>query len=194
MPFSLRKPTAFNVASFIESQATQTTSFRHSGATDGEIPPGYFVDLTREKIGNGKLAFEAAKCAIRKFANFQLNWVEIHHDNTELKIGKTVAIVARAFGLWALNACRVTQLLDIDEDQQKFGFTYVTLPGHVETGEEKFTVLWNQSDGSVYYEIHAVSFPNHFLAKVGLPLTRRVQRRFALDSVAAMRRWVAYNQ
>ena len=68
----------------------------------------------------------------------------------------------------------------------RFGFAYGTLPDHAEKGEERFSVEWHHEDNSVWYDILAFSRPNHPLARLGLPLTRRLQRRFARDSKRAM--------
>lgn len=68
----------------------------------------------------------------------------------------------------------------------RFGFVYGTLPGHVECGEERFQVEWNRNDDSVWYDIFAFSRPNHFLARIGYPIVRRIQKKFASDSAAAM--------
>jgi hypothetical protein len=63
-----------------------------------------------------------------------------------------------------------------------------TLPGHAESGEERFTVEWREADGAVWYDILAFSRPRQLLARLGYPFARRLQRRFARDSAAAMRR------
>jgi uncharacterized protein (UPF0548 family) len=73
---------------------------------------------------------------------------------------------------------------------QRFGFAYGTLPGHAESGEERFTVEWHEADGAVWYDILAFSRPRRLLARLGYPLARRLQKRFARDSAAAMRRAV----
>jgi uncharacterized protein (UPF0548 family) len=41
-------------------------------------------------------------------------------------------------------------------------------------------------DDSVWYDIVAYSRPNHLLAKLGYPITRSLQKRFARDSLRAM--------
>ena len=74
------------------------------------------------------------------------------------------------------------------EEPARRGFAYGTLPGHAESGEERFLVEWDRSDNAVWYDIVAFSRPKHPLARLGYPLTRRTQKRFARDSVAAMRR------
>jgi len=77
----------------------------------------------------------------------------------------------------------------IEEDDgvvRRCGFAYGTLPGHAESGEERFTVEQRRDDGSVSYDLYAFSRPNNLLTRAGYPLARRLQRRFARDSLRAM--------
>ena len=78
----------------------------------------------------------------------------------------------------------------IEEDEEnglrRHGFAYGTLPEHGERGEERFTIEWDREDGSVFYDIYAFSRPKHFLARVGYPASRLLQRRFARDTKRAM--------
>jgi len=67
------------------------------------------------------------------------------------------------------------------------------LPGHIEEGEERFTVEWNSESDEVSYELFAFARPKPLMAKIGYPLVRSVQRRFAVDSFAAMKRAVNQN-
>ncbi len=72
---------------------------------------------------------------------------------------------------------------------ERFGFAFGTLPGHSEEGEERFTVEWRRGeDDSVWYELLAFARPHHILAKIGSPLVRLTQRRFAKESFRAMRK------
>jgi uncharacterized protein (UPF0548 family) len=64
------------------------------------------------------------------------------------------------------------------------------LPDHAETGEERFAVELQPEDETVWYDIYAFSKPNG-LARLGYPISRRLQKRFARDSQQAMRRAVA---
>jgi uncharacterized protein (UPF0548 family) len=41
-------------------------------------------------------------------------------------------------------------------------------------------------DDSVFYDLYAFSRPNQLLAKLGYPLARHLQHRFARDSLQAM--------
>jgi uncharacterized protein (UPF0548 family) len=101
-----------------------------------------------------------------------------------------VAVVARVLGVWWVNACRVVYVVDQDGPVARSGFAYGTLPGHAESAEERFLAEWDRADDSVWYDILAFSRPRHPLARLGYPLTRRTQRRFARDSAAAMLRAV----
>jgi uncharacterized protein (UPF0548 family) len=74
----------------------------------------------------------------------------------------------------------------VEEQEASYSFAYGTLSEHAESGEEKFTVTWNASDDSVWYDVLAFSSPNHTLAKIGYPLSRMLQKRFARDSMAAL--------
>ena len=67
------------------------------------------------------------------------------------------------------------------------------LPGVVAVGvfkdnyrEERFTVEWNRADDSVWYDLWSFSRPGHPLARLAGPYVRRLQRRFAEDSLRAM--------
>jgi uncharacterized protein (UPF0548 family) len=69
---------------------------------------------------------------------------------------------------------------------ERYGFAYGTLPGHAEKGEERFTIEWDRENGAVFYNVLAFSQPAHPLARLGAPFARRLQNRFARDSVRAM--------
>ena len=68
---------------------------------------------------------------------------------------------------------------------RRFGFAYGTLAEHAESGEERFTVEWDDQD-NVGYDILTFSRPRHPLARLGYPLSRSLQKKFARDSKAAM--------
>lgn len=103
-----------------------------------------------------------------------------------IEVGTTVGVLASQ-PFWSFNPCRIVYTGDEEEAEFcRFGFGYGTLPSHVERGEERFQVVWNRMDDSVWYEILAFSQPNRLLAKIGYPVVRQFQKRFAKDSKAAM--------
>ncbi len=82
--------------------------------------------------------------------------------------------------------CRVVAVID-EPDRQ--GFSYGTLPGHPECGEELF-VVERQPDGTLEFVVTAFSRPASLLARAGGPATRWAQRAMtdrylrALDQIS----------
>ncbi len=62
----------------------------------------------------------------------------------------------------------------VDEPDRR-GFSYGTLPGHPECGEEEF-LLERAADGSLRLTVTASSRPATVLARAGGPVTGLVQR------------------
>ena len=91
------------------------------------------------------------------------------------------------FGFYSLNACQIVYLINEIAEIHRFGFAYGTLTEHGETGEERFSVEFHPETGEVWYDLYAFSKPNHPLAKLGYPISRMLQKRFAADSKEAMR-------
>jgi uncharacterized protein (UPF0548 family) len=184
------RPSAGLIDSFLERQGRLPFSYPHVGASAGEAPGGYDLDHNRARLGGGRAAFDAACDALRRWAQFPAPWTAVHPGEAPLTPGSVVAVLARAFGLWWLSAARVVYAVEEPAPLRRFGFAYGTLPGHVEEGEERFTVEWH-ADGSVWYDLRAFSRPRHPLARLAYPLARRQQRRFVRESQAAMRRAVS---
>jgi uncharacterized protein (UPF0548 family) len=188
--FLFRKPTTSFILGFLNIQSRLGFSYQAVGATALIPPAGFTVDHNRFKLGTGEHVFAAAKTVLESWGHFQLGWVEALPRDTPLEVGKVVAVLARTTGLWWLNAARIVYVVDEHGPVQTFGFAYGTLPDHAETGEERFTIAWNRTDDTVWYDILAFSRPHHILARLGYPLVRRLQRQFAQDSGAAMRKGV----
>ena len=184
---SFTRPSDELIRQFIEAQHEDTFSYREVGATRSRPPAGYNVDHNSIQIGQGAKVFRRAIEAVQRWEMFNLGWVQIAWPNTPIEPGATVAMIARHFGFWSINACRIVYTI---QAERRYGFAYGTLPNHVEHGEERFTVEWRPADDSVWYDILAFSRPKHILAVLGYPLSRRLQRRFARDSKQAMLRAV----
>ena len=187
---SLRKPSAEVLRQFVAAQSKLDFTYSAVGATAAVPPAGYVVDRTRIKLGEGAGTFAAAQAALERWEQFHLGWVEAWPPDTPLQAGQVVAVIARLFGLWWLNACRIVYTVDEQGPIKRYGFAYGTLPEHAESGEERFTVEWHEEDDAVWYDIVAFSRPQQLLASLGYPLVRRLQKRFARDSAAAMLRAV----
>lgn len=187
--FLVREPTAHAVRRFLDSQAERPLSYEEVGATRGglpDAPAGYVVDRYRVRLGEGEKTFGRAVAALRSWRMFDLGWTRLIPEDAPIEEGVTVAVLARHYGFRSLNAARIVYLIEDFDNVVRRGFAYGTLPGHAARGEERFTVEWDRETDAVYYDVLAISRPNHLLAWLGYPLVRRLQRRFARDSRAAM--------
>jgi uncharacterized protein (UPF0548 family) len=187
---SLRKPSAEQLREFLAAQSKLDFTYPAVGATAAVPPAAYVVDRTRIKLGDGAGTFAAARAALGRWKQFRLGWVEAWPPEAPIQAGQVVAVSARLICLWWLNACRIVYVVSEEGPVQRFGFAYGTLPGHAESGEERFTVEWHEADGAVWYDILAFSGPRQLLARLGYPFARRLQKRFARGSAAAMQRAV----
>jgi uncharacterized protein (UPF0548 family) len=187
---SLHKPSTEAIRRFLGQQGKLDLTYQAVGATATTPPPGFAVDHTRIKLGEGERVFQTATAALRRWEQFNLGWLEASPTDTSIQTGAVVAILARAIGLWWLNACRIVYVVDESEPVSKFGFAYGTLPAHAGTGEERFLVEWDQKTNDVHYDILAFSRMKHVLTRLGYPMVRRTQTQFGRESAAAMRRAV----
>lgn len=183
--FLLHKPNEEVVRRFISSQHDSPFTYRDVGATRSQPPAGYTVDHNRIRLGDGEETYVRAVAALRGWKHFNLGWARIVPTGEAVEAGTTVAVEAKTFGFWSLNACRIVYTIDEDALTKRFGFSYGTLRDHAERGEERFMIEWLEDD-SVWYDIYAFSRPQKAVVKLGLPLARMLQKRFARDSLAAM--------
>jgi uncharacterized protein (UPF0548 family) len=183
---SLRRPSTERIRNFLTGQSKLGLTYTAIGATATVPPAGYAVNHTRVKLGEGEKVFAKARTALERWVQFRLGWVEAYPPETQLRTGEVVALIARPFGLWSLNACRIVYVMDEPGPVRQFGFAYGTLPDHAATGEERFLVEWDQASGEVWYDILAFSRPHQLLSRLGYWYMRRVQRRFGSESAAAM--------
>jgi uncharacterized protein (UPF0548 family) len=87
------------------------------------------------------------------------------------ELGRTVVL-----GLW-LGLCLVIpcRVVSVDQEPDSAGFSYGTLPGHPERGEESF-LLALDSGGTVRFRVRAYSRPGHPMVGLAHPFARAAQR------------------
>jgi uncharacterized protein (UPF0548 family) len=190
--WSLTRPTPSRVAAFLNAQREAPFSYPvvHRGASRGGAPNGFELDHNRVQLGTGAADFAAAGAALRAWTMFPAPWTRIVPEHAPISAGTTVAMLARAYGIWWMNACRIVYVVDEVAPLRRYGFAYGTLHAHVEEGEELFCIE-EQPDGSVWYELRAFSRPRFWPVRLAKPLARDLQRRFARESKTAMQRAVA---
>jgi uncharacterized protein (UPF0548 family) len=186
--FRLSAPSDDEIRRFISRQKDSGFSYPEVGASATAAPTGYNVDHNRIRLGKGEDTWQGAANAIRAWKMFSMPWVSLHWPSAPILVGTDVAVSVHHFGFYSLNACRVVYVVDEEGPIKRFGFAYGTLAEHAESGEERFTIEWNREDDRVWYDLLAFSRPQQVLARVGYPLSRLLQKRFAAGSKAAMLR------
>ncbi len=186
--YLFKKPSDEQISQFIEAQSQLEFTYPSVGATrNGNQPSGFLVDHNRIHLGSGQATFDAARRALCEWQHYRFDWIKLHRPDVDPAPNQTVGVLARALGLWVLNACRVVYVVEEEQPVRRFAFAYGTLPEHAESGEERFQVEWNSVDDSVWYDILAFSRPNQLLARLGYPYVRSKQTQFARESKLMMK-------
>jgi uncharacterized protein (UPF0548 family) len=182
--FLWRKPDQATVERLL---ATQQPTFSYSavGATQAAAPAGYTADHNRILIGYGLDQFKTAKAAVDNWKMFDVPWIEVFPKRAAVQVGSAVAVVIRHLGFWSVNISRIVYVID---EESRYGFAYGTSLCHSEEGEERFLVAHDTTTDEVWYDLYAFSKPKHPLARIGYPVARQLQKRFARESLAAMKR------
>ncbi|MBF0193067.1 MAG: DUF1990 domain-containing protein [Magnetococcales bacterium] len=191
--FSIIKPSAHKISSFIKSQINKPFTYDEVGISrDGPLQANHPLSkhyklINRQfNIGEGEKSFELAKKAFIKWGMFDLEWVNVK-SSTPMIENSLVGIVSHVMGVWSVNVCKIIYLVDEDGPIVRFGMGYGTLPGHAICGEERLSVAFCRETGSVSFEIFSFSTESQLIAKISSFHLRNLQDRFAKDSAQRMR-------
>ena len=133
-------------------------------------PPG-------EPLSDGP--FRRVAAAILEYRVFPPSLVEGVLRRTPIQAGDTVGILFHFLpGIDLFSAARATETFDEFRDGLwRAGFTYRTLDGHPELGEETFSVEKHPVTGEVTAALRSWSRPGTWLTRLGRPVTRWYQVR-----------------
>lgn len=187
--FTVLEPSQGRIEEFLAAQQELPFSYAEVGAsqsTSPPSPPGYTISLHRIQLGVGARCFASARAALQSWAMYGLGWTRLYPAEAPVEAGQVVCVVVSHGFCWSLNSCRIIYLVQEQGEIESFGFALGTLPGHAEAGEERFAIEWRRADDSVWFEIFSFARPQHVLARLGFPLVRLFQRRFAADAQRAM--------
>lgn len=186
----VRKPEPYEIREFLADQAASDFTYAEVGATNGELPDGYFVNQCRRQVGTGMGDFLTACAALESWTQLRLGWVDCWPSNARMQVGEKIAVLGRAFGLWWVNACRIVYTIDErGAGGARFGYAHGTLANHLATGEERFLVELDENE-EVWIDIVSFSRPRLMAARLGYPLMKRAQRRFLRDSASQIAKQV----
>jgi uncharacterized protein (UPF0548 family) len=180
--FSLRSPSAADLARVVATQAACELTYAEHGATDGSLPAGYRHDQWEADLGSfDEATFDrlgAAICQWQVQHGAGLTIYPAHPVRPDL----TVALCVRLPGAYVTAAARVVY---VTSEPGRRGFAYGTLPQHPEQGEEAFHVVRHAS--RILFRVTAFSRPRHPLARIGAPVSRLIQQHTSQAYLRAMR-------
>lgn len=150
-------------------------TYAEVGASLGELPPEYHHQDRSRLIGTGRSAFAAAA---ERILTWQMQLGAGLRVRAELARVEADTVVEIGLGLgrvrfWA--PCRILQVVD---EPRRRGFSYGTLPGHAEVGEEAFLVTIDDLE-RVRTQVRAFSRQGPIWARVLDPGIRLVQSQVA---------------
>ena len=149
--------------------ATLPLTYSEVGATAGPLPAGYHHVQKSAVIGRGRQRFEEA-------ADKGMRWGMLRGTGLRVEATSDVAAVGAEVivHLGPVPApCRVVYVVD---EADRRGFAYGTLPGHAESGEERFMVRYDPATEEVHAEVVAFSRHGTWWSRLGAPLTSVIQR------------------
>ena len=107
----LRKPSDRLIRVRLHQQRESRFTYDFVGATEGVPPKRFVINHARFELGTGRKLFQRAAQAMRSWAMFHLDLVEMVTDGPVSK-DADVGILSRQIGFWALNFARVAYCLD----------------------------------------------------------------------------------
>jgi uncharacterized protein (UPF0548 family) len=152
----------------------------------GDGPP-YAHDRVEAVVGHGADDLATATRGLRNWATHRIAGVRVFPAGAPVALHGVVLVTFGTVALSIAAPCRVTAVLD---ERGRSGFTYTTLEGHPEEGEERFEVTLDEV-GDVRCILEATSRPADLLLRVTTPANRLVQHHVARGYLRALTREVA---
>lgn len=161
-----------------------TTAATYGGpsALGDPAPAGFRLTDRRGVVGRGEGDLADLGAALRQWRVHRgagLNVIGAPHAD----VGARVSSLVRYGPLLVAAPCVVTAVHDRPGVR---GFSYATLPGHPERGEEAFVARLDPDD-LVRLQVRAIWQPAGVLTRIALPLTVLLQRRATTAYVDAAR-------
>lgn len=161
-------------------------TYAEVGATRGALPTGYAHVRERTYLGDD-VAARAGELVLT-WAMHRAAGLRVRPEPTPRAAVGVEVVVVLGVGRFGIPApCRVVWTVD---EPGRIGFAYGTLPGHPEQGEELFLVE-QDADGRTWLQVSSFSRPVAWYARLGGPVTRRLQQVVARRLGRRLRRLCA---
>ena len=178
---SVTRPGSAALEKTLATQRTQLVTFK------GSLQPtaGFRFVRVLEPLGAGEAVLQRAVRGLEAWAVYPV-WMTLSPRPAPIQQEVCALFVTGITPFWTVSAVRIAE---VERSAGRFAFTLRTLPQHALSGAERFCV-YRDEQGTVWFELTALSKPQHPLARLGSPAVRLVQRRFARDSVRSLREFI----
>lgn len=158
----------------LDALADKQLTYQEVGATAADqLPPGYGHMSASAQIGTGRDRFEQAADAVMHWGMQRGAGLRVTASSEGVAV--STLVIVKIMGVLPA-PCRVVYVIDEPDVR---GFAYGTLPGHPESGEERFAVRFDPNTSAVYAEVSAFSRPATWWSKLGGPFVAVAQRVIA---------------
>lgn len=147
------------------------------------FPAGYRSLAMVRELGTGDRIFDAASRRLFGWQMHRAAGIRVAQGTPHPTPGLDIRL---EWGIGPIRATAWCRVVDVIDEPGRRGFSYGTLTGHPESGEETFLVE-RGIDGNVTARITAFSRPARWYTRLAGPLGRLVQRRITqryLDGIA----------
>jgi len=158
-------------------------TYAEVGASAGALPAGYHHVRRSATLGQGRELFDRASCRLLAWDMHRGAGLTVPEGSLPAAEGVGIELVWRVGPIAITLPCRVVL---VEDTPTRRGFTYGTLAGHPERGEESFAVVMDDSE-RVSIEIVASSRPARWYSRLGGPVSKLVQARFTGRYLKALR-------
>jgi uncharacterized protein (UPF0548 family) len=146
------------------------------------LPRGFHAMSERRQVGSADV-LDRAGDVVLAFGMQRGAGVRVSSSEPLARAGLDVHLEV-ALGPLRLQA--PTRVVYVVSEPDRRGFAYGTLEGHPERGEELFLV--ERVGGATFAEVRAFSRPGRWFTRLGGPVGRVLQRRFARRYLDALER------
>jgi uncharacterized protein (UPF0548 family) len=151
---------------------TAPFNYAEVGATRQDRLPRNYHHLEQQvTVGSGRERYQALVDELMSWQLHARSGLAMQVSDDRVRQGSVLVATLDLGPFRVRTRCRVVYLIDED---RRTGFAYGTLPGHPERGEERFLVELTDDD-RVVFGLRAFSLNAGLLARLGGPVSRRVQ-------------------
>lgn len=164
----------------IDAEEAAMWQLRQVNATRAEVTSEDFVHDFYQGLVEG--SFDAAVERLLSYRIFPPHRMRARVCTPDARVALGATIVQRVF-LGTLSLETAVRVVELERSAEGASFAYATTSGHPEQGIASFAV--RRQAGAVQFTAEAWSRAGHWLALLGRPLSRFVQKKLTLEAVRA---------